>query len=195
MERNVLISKLLSTIFSGKKIAYSRYSQNCDNCLGPGFLKDFQSTIPFVRFTSMPTIVWRCFSIFSLWVCRRGNRELSLKERMGWERHKRTFPVFNRREGFFSILARRQLTQVHRGRGGGNLACNALRQTQIYRSRVQHTRHAYVCARTVGPFLELSRRRFCSRCNCRHDSAVVSGELSDACGIARDLIASARFVP
>lgn len=145
----------------------------------------------------MLAIVWRCFFIFLHWMCRGGNgrRAFSLKERTGWERRKRTFPVFNRRERFFSILARRQLTLGYIPRQGGNLACNALRQTQIYRSRVQHIWNARMCVRTVKPFLELSRRRFCSRCNCRRDNAVVSGELRDACGTARDLMIPARFVP
>lgn len=112
--------------------------------------------------TSM-LVLGALFLYFSaLDVSARKRPWFSLKRKTGWERRKRTFRVFNRRGEFFSVLACRQLTRGYTERQAGSLACNALRQTQIYRFHGLYGR-AYIC---VKPFLELSRRRFCSRCNC-----------------------------
>lgn len=85
--RNALISKssLLEILCSRKSYINCISLQNSDNW--PSFIKSFQSTITFVSLlsASMLANVWRCFSIFLCWMCRRGNnrRVFSLKERTG----------------------------------------------------------------------------------------------------------------
>jgi len=105
---------------------------------------------------------------------------LSLSISLSWMRGMETVALFEEGNGVGKdvrghsrfLIGKRNSSRFWRvasshataSRRGGNLACNTLRQTQIYRSmhRIRDTR-ACVGVGARRPFLQLSRRRFRSR--------------------------------